>query len=126
MSDTRTITLTGRPPVTIIEADWPILADAQDSDHDNQHECQANRRWKWLIRVRQHFDGRALVFATYSYSTQYQGERDVSARHGDMLPVGATADDICRAIASVASRMPGDRWDTLAAECVADMPAEVL
>lgn len=122
----RVITLTGRQPVSIDEELWPVVAMASDSDHDNQYECQANRKWSWAIRVRRHANGRAIVYATYQYSTQYQGERDEIAKHGDYLDANCTMDDICRAIENVASRMPGERWDELAAECIADLPAEAL
>ena len=134
MSKLRTITLTGRPPVRIDEEDWPVLASATDSTHDGQVECEANVRTSWGIRVRQHEDGRHLVYAAYSFSTQYQHGRDYEARRGVLLPCNSTVDDVCRAIEEVcqdiaeAECSEGDetRWPTLAAECIADMPPEEL
>lgn len=130
----RTITLTGRPPVTIDEDTWETIAQAKDKEHDGQVESQANRVSEWAIRVRQHEDGRAIVYATYSYSSQWQGARSYSAKRGVMLPTGSDADAICRAIRAVAREIAdaecheGDeaRWPTIAAECIADMPAETL
>lgn len=39
---TRIITLTDRPPVKIVDAEWPIIASA--GGHDGAVECQANLR----------------------------------------------------------------------------------
>ena len=122
----RTITLTGRPPVTIDEDKWPVIASARDSDHDGQHECQANRTWTWGLRVRQHEDGRAIVYAVYDATSQFRGEQVESAKHGVLLLADCAMADICQSIEDVASRMPGERWDELAAECIADLPAEIL
>lgn len=134
MSKTRTITLSGRPPVTITEDNWPFLASASYKDYDNQYEFQANRTEKLAINVRQHADDeRTLVYATASYSTAWQGERDDAQREGIYLDTAETStNDICRAIVQVCGMMraphmlPEDAWDRLAAECIAEMPAEVL
>lgn len=136
MSDTakRTITLTGRPPVTISDEVWPLVASASDSEHDGQVECQANRRSKWFIGVRQHEDGRAIVYATYSYSSNWHGARDYAAKHGRIIPPTLDDEGICREIKNVACEMEASeakdddakRWRSLADECIADMPAEEL
>lgn len=134
MSTTRTITLTGRPPVRINEDLWPVLAEASDSEHDGQVECQANRKSSWAVRVRQHDDGRAIVYATYSYESHWQGARRYSAKRGVMLPANTDEAGICDAIREVCSDIAraesnggdAERWPTLAAECIADMPAEEL
>lgn len=128
----RTITLTGRPPVSINEDTWPLLASAKDEEHDGQVRCQANRISKWFVGVRQHEDGRAIVYAVYDYSTNWQGARDFHAANGQLLPAGCTNKQICEAIEYVCQLMEtaesygedGQRWPTLAAECIADMPAE--
>ena len=63
MAKTRTITLTDHPPVTIQEDAWPIIAEAKVEVNRRgttplpPYECAA---W-WLI-VRQHADGRTLVY----------------------------------------------------------------
>lgn len=128
---TRTITLSRRQPVKVNEDDWPVIASASDKEWDNQYECQANRISKWYVGVRQHEDGRAIVYATYSYSTNWQGARDYSARHGQLLAADA---DICAAIREVCGDMAASehngedasRWAQLADDCQADMPAEAL
>jgi hypothetical protein len=131
---TRTITLTGRPPVRISEDAWPVIASAADSEHDGQVECQANRRSAWSVRVRQHEDGRAIVYATYSYTSDWQNARGHAAKRGVMLPAATDASAICAAIREVCEDIAqaehdgedADRWTTLAHDCVADMPAETV
>lgn len=131
MSETRTITLTGRPPVRINEGDWPMIASACDDEHDGEVECQANCRSRWAVRVRQHQDGRAIVYATYSYSTNWAHSRDFAAKRGVLLgpddSPSQAIQEVCDDIAG-AECDAGDeaRWATLAAECVADLPAEEL
>ena len=126
----RTITLTVRRPVKIDDDAWPKIASAADGDHDNQYECQANRTWKWWINVRRHADGRAIVYAGYDYSTVFQGEADDHHREGELLDADCTDADICEVVQRVANSMRGEPenggWGRLAAECIADMPAEVL
>ena len=58
----RTVTLTDRPPVKISEAAWPVIAKA--SNHDTHYEVQANNLWH--ITVREHDDGRRIVYGSKS------------------------------------------------------------
>ena len=125
-----TITLTGRPPVSVTKANWPVLGEATDKDWDNQYECQANRTWKWTLRVRHHADGRAIVYGIYAYTTHYQGENECHVRGGELL---APNDDIPAAILRVAAwmqeRAKADaegRFESLAHQCIASLPAESL
>lgn len=116
MSDnekTRTITLFDRRPVKIREAEWPVIARA--SDHDNQYEFQANRRWN--LRVRQHADGRAIVYGTYDTAFQHEANR----AGGELLEAG---EDVAATVARVAKRL--GFADHIAEACVADLPAEDL
>lgn len=115
-----TVTLTGRAPVTITKADWPVIASADGHD-GREHECQANRRW-WL-KVRQHEDGRAIVYGVYT--SQYQGARD--KRGGELLDTNAPGTgelpDIAAAILRVAATVDAE---DIADECIADLPATDL
>lgn len=126
-----TITLTGRKPVTITKEDWPVIASAGDKEWDNQYEFQANRTASWKLTVRQHEDGRAIVYGVYSYTSQYQNEHSREVRGGELLDKDA---DIPVAIARVAeemeSRLPevNGVWSRgvfqrMAHECTADLPA---
>jgi hypothetical protein len=130
---TQKITLTGRPPVTIDEDKWPMIASACDDEYDGQYRFQANCVSEWFVGVRQHEDGRALVYATYSYTTNLRRNRDYAIKRGvllaaaDMAAICDAIGTVCRDIAD--AKHDGDdagRWPTLADECIADLPAEEL
>lgn len=131
---TRTITLTGRPPVTIDEDTWPVLAEARESVHDGEVRSQANEESSWVAKVRQHADGRAIVYGVYQHDTAWRGRQNIDIREGAMLDAGCTPQEICDTIRAVCDDIAdrehaGDdakRWQTLAADCIADMPAEEL
>lgn len=131
----RTITLTNRPPVVINEDDWELIASASDKDYDNQYEFQANRISKWFIGVRIHNkDRRAIVYATYSYTSNWQNERCYLAKQGVLLPKESSTEDIINAIKEVVNNISdcehyeeeSSRWKDLIHECVSDLPAEEL
>lgn len=136
----RTITITDRPPVKIDEDAWPVLATASDKEFDNEYEFQANCVSKWGINVRQHEDGRTLVYATYSYSSNWANSRGYSAKHGVMLDsfalreakdddaaIVTAINDVCDTMAACEhAGEDAERWKTLADECIADMPSQEL
>ncbi len=86
---TRTITLTDAAPVRIRGDQWPEIAHGAYRWHDNKYEFQANRQIKIDLRVRQHEDGRALVYGVYDYTTAFQGEAGVTSRAGRLIEAGA-------------------------------------
>lgn len=126
---TRTITLTGRPPVKISDVDWPLIAAAKDDSYTSsdcgryqqalaQGECD-----QYAMRVRQHADGRVLVYgvldaAIAAWRAPAGGE---SHRGGMLLPAGA---DIAAAIQRVGKEcgLPS----RVIRDCIADLPAETL
>lgn len=124
---TRTITLTGRPPVKISDADWPVIASAYHKRWDNQYESQANRVNKGWLKVRQHADGRAIVYGRDDYDTQWQGEANHCYRGGELLEPGA---DIAAAVLRVATalveRGADDAMLQIAHECIANLPVEEI
>jgi hypothetical protein len=139
-----TITLTGRPPVKITKDEWPVIASAEDKEYDNQYEFRANRRASWKLIVRQHNDGRTIVYGIYSYSSQYQGEGGSDIRGGELITVldadaesVGDAEPIIAAIKRVGEDMEGrvpedgGSWSKgyfprLIHECIADLPAVEL
>ena len=138
-----TITLTGRAPVTITKEDWPIVAQASDKEYDNQYEFQANRKAYWKLIVRQHNDGRTIVYGIYDYDTHFPNESDANIRGGELITAnGASADSIGdtepiitaiqRVGAELEDRIPnGPSWGKgyfprLVHECIADLPAVEL
>lgn len=133
----RTITLTDRAPVRIREDEWPQIAHGlRHSEWDNQYEFQANRTWRCDIRVRQHPDGRAIVYGTYDYDTQFQSERGFRAKAGEYLDGARVHDRIPGAINSVAETLRsaadeaghdfGAHISAAARECIAALPAVEL
>jgi len=111
---TRTVTLTGRPPVRVREDFWPIIARARR--HDGKVECQANHLWD--LTVRQHADGRTLVYGSEDSGNGgvYQGYE--AAYAGEMLEPGA---DIASAIIRVGEEARCSK--SMQDECIADLPA---
>lgn len=106
----RTITLTGRPPVRILESAWPIIAHGEWTDNPRIPQ-QANATED--VRVRQHADGRAIVYGvTWS---AWQGSIGWSG--GELLAPGA---DLPSAIERVAA--DGGMHESVARECIADLP----
>lgn len=131
------ITLSERRPVTINVAEWPVIAEA--TVHDGAVASQANT--EWAIRVREHRDGRRIVYgyeqaggggkfagwretrAGYIVDAQ---DRDSMRQPDDGGPLVSTYPDddgTIRAIRRVAGVI--DR-DDLGAECIGELPAEVL
>lgn len=119
-SKRRTITLTGRSPVTIREDLWPVIAEAHgDSDRSPGRTLPDYEIDSWSIRVRQHADGRAIVYAVLSGSPAWTGTE--SRAGGELLPAGS---DLAAALARVGEDV-GISEDTVR-DCVADLPAEDL
>lgn len=125
----RTITLTGRRPVTITEEEWPIIAEAtgdsyRGSDYARHHQSSVcGEVDDYSLRVRQHADGRTIVYgvldaAEAAWHAPAAGE---SYRGGVMLTAGA---DIAAAIRRVGEscRLPA----AVIRECIADLPAEEI
>lgn len=107
------IVLTDAQPVDVTAAEWPVVAEARS--WDNTYEFQANRIW--TLKVRQHADGRCIVYGVYE--TSYRDDR--WARAGEIV------DSIEEAIG--ATHRVGDHLDFpdyLADECIGDLPAVEL
>jgi hypothetical protein len=111
----RTISLSDRAPVVIVEAEWPILARVTGAD--SPIRPRALRRW-WLI-VRAHADGRRLIYG--GHSSDIEGERDIRA--GYLVDAGATPTLWIIMIRLVAAEIG---HDDLALACIQALPAEVL
>lgn len=129
--DKLTITLTDRRPVRIDRADWPILARGADKEFDNQYEFQANHISRWALQVRQHADGRAVVYAVYTHDTSNGDDsRSYRVRGGVLL---TPSDDLPAAVRRVgewaraqehAYEEDAARWEGVIRDCIADLPAE--
>jgi hypothetical protein len=118
------ITMSERRPLKIDPEQWPIVAQAHR--HDGQVECQANTVWR--IYVREHADGRRLV---YGWMDRGPGGKPIGWRGATGgflvdpdLSVGAVAPNEAETIRAI-RRIGGIvNDDQLADECIADLPAE--
>lgn len=117
------ISLSERRPVEIDVKDWPIVAKVDD--HDGKVECQANN--VWVIKVREHKDGRRIVYGWHEAGDggQYAGFRPTyggfiveAVMNGD-----AHEEETIRSIRRVAGMI--GRAD-LGNECIAALPAEEI
>lgn len=118
MADKLTITLTGRPPVTVTKDRWPILASGTWHD-GRQVECQANRRSRLIVRQSEiGIRHGTIVYGVYT--TQWQGESD--RRAGVYLDdPETTIEQIVDAIREVGEYLDFSR--ELIDECIANLPA---
>jgi hypothetical protein len=109
----RIITLTRRPPVRLREDLWPIIASARR--HDGAVECQANHRWHLLVR--QHADGRTIVYGSEDSGPGGVCRGYEAAYAGEIVEPGA---DVASAILRVGTdaRCSSAMQD----ECIADLP----
>jgi len=121
----RTITLTGRAPVSIVEAEWPVIAkgdgDSYGSRDYSRHQ-QARSRGEidvYCLRARRHADGRTLVYGVLVAASAWTGSED---RRGGVLLAGG--EDVATAIRSVGEEC--EIPDSVIRECLADLPAEEI
>lgn len=120
------VRLTGRRPVSIDPEEWPVIAHAGYHHYDGKYASQANRSWRGNLSVRQHSDGRVLVYATQSHESAWQNERGGRAHAGELL-ASATPGQLATTIERVHAGIDGGgRWAPLAAECIASIAAEPL
>lgn len=129
----RTITLTDRPPVTIREDQWPIIARASHRPGSMRHGTPVpdSETDEYSIRVRAHVDGRAIVYGVVDAATVWTGTQNW--RGGALIEAyqhaGITRPDmaaIVAAIRHIGSQAQGWMPDSVVRECIADLPAETL
>lgn len=122
MSEKIKVTLTNARPARLSTDRWPLIAKA--STHDNQYEFQANN--VWVIKVREHSDGRRIVYGWHDSGNGgcWAGFR--ATYGGFRIPSLAGGPDHVATIAAIRKigELIGD--ESLAAECIADLPAEDL
>ncbi len=114
------VTLTGRAPVRIDIDDWPVIAAA--SACSGRHECQANTTAS--ITVRQHADGRALVYGERESGPGGWPAEAEPWYGGALVPAGG---DIAAAILRLDGLDGGFcaiDADSLRRAAIADLPAE--
>ena len=126
----RTITLTNRRPVRIIEDEWPVIAQVDDDSYGgadyvrHQQALSQGEVDRWHLRVRQNPDERVLVYAVIDAASaawnQPAGGHDY--RGGEMLD---GIDNVVAAIKRVVRRASKYGMPTrLADELIAELPPE--
>ena len=113
------ITMSERRPLTIDPELWPVIAQADW--HNGQHDFQANTIRR--IKVRQHADGRRIV---YGFQRAGNGGQPIGTRNpeaGFLLAAGADEDETIRALRRVGGVIDDDG---LAEQCIGDLPAEEI
>jgi hypothetical protein len=116
------ITMSERRPLTIDPEQWPLVARA--AWHDGAVECQANH--VRAIRVREHSDGRRIVYGWLRSGPGgvHAGWRGAEGGFLVALISGVPDEDgTVRAIRRVGGIIDDD---ALAAKCIADLPAEAI
>lgn len=115
-SEKLTITLTDRRPISVDTTVWALIAEV--SDHDNQSELEANRKWKLYVRQCQTGgDDRCVVYG--SFNTVLQNESDRSG--GEIVD---SLDKVPAAVKRLAQYLEAE--ERLAGECIARLPADEL
>lgn len=116
----RTITLTDSAPVTIDDAAWPLIASATGRSRVNHGTPIPDYEVdKYSLRVRQHEDGRAIVYGVLDAATAWTGSEDhrggyVYDRHVNL--------------ASAIRRVGRELGlpEAVIRDCIADLPAVAL
>jgi len=127
MPKPRTISLTDRAPVRIDEDLWPVVATASDGVRmRNGTPLPDYEQAEWSLHVRQHADGRVLVYGGARAPSRGWPTHGASDwRGGELLAAGA---DLAAAIGRVGADLVrlGGAPESVIRECIADLPAEVL
>jgi len=123
MSKKMKIELTGRRPVQIVKSEWPVIARGSGDSYGG-NDCARHQQAllqgeldEYCIAVRQHADGRSIVYG--SLSAGWSGNQSWTA--GYLLDPDA---DIPKHIYEVASVC--DIPSIVAHECITNLPAEDL
>lgn len=133
----RTITLTDRPPVRIREDEWPIVAEANGDSYVGNDYARHQRALgqggcdTYSLRVRQHTDGRTLVYAVLGGASAWTGtevRREGvlmgTVEQGDRSMGAPSGASVAAVIAEVG--MTCGLPDSVVRDCIADLPAEEI
>jgi hypothetical protein len=112
--------------VRIVEDEWPIIAEGKA---EWWSASNATRAVEVFVRVRQHADGRAIVYGRWKYETRWHGERGRIERVGSLLESGADVVAAIRSVGDDLCKQAGGDDDLVAMamwRCIADLPAEEI
>ena len=124
---TITIHMSDRAPVEIDTDTWPLIVSVSGTSADDMEYCRREQAIgqgecdTYKLRVRQHADGRSIVYAIYEGATQWTGH---PVWHAGRVIDGA--DDIAAVIRDVATECEPPIPESVIREAIADLPAERL
>jgi len=119
--------MTNDSPVSIVASDWPIIAESSGDSYSGSDYCRHQQALgqgecdTYWIRVRQHQDGRAIIYASCDGATAWTESE--SWRAGQMVDSG---DDIIGAITEVATGCEPPLPESVTREIFEDLPARNL
>lgn len=118
---TRIITLTDAQPVKILDEQWPTIAQAVGDSYlgsnpmEHAEAIEKSRLDHYSLRVRQHADGRAIVYGVLDAAIQTEHGEDY--RGGERIDAGA---DIPAAVRRVGEYCKLPDW--IIRQCIASLP----
>jgi len=127
----RTIILTDRPPVRIIEGNWPIIAEGGMYDYRGAVHSP-DKTWDIEISVRQHrHDGRAIVCGVYIHQDYIRGYDIELQRAGVLVDPGSNISDAIMGVGwQLIDRIQDQEMfphvRRVVDECISNLPAEDL
>ncbi len=115
----RIITLSDVPPVKISNEEWPQIAcgDERPGSFVNGTPKPNYETDRFTIRVRQHADGRTIVYGVVDAATAWTG---TESWHGGVLLPQPTGQEIVLAIRRL--RIEGEMPESVERACIADLP----
>lgn len=94
--------MTGRRPISIVRDDWPLIAWGVEEEYNGQVRDESHETGDASIRVRQHSDGRLLVYGAFAYVCGHPNSPSHDASAGAIYPAGS---DIAEAIDEIVETM---------------------
>jgi hypothetical protein len=126
----RTITLTSHRPVTIDEAEWPVIATASgDSWTGNdpalhQQASMQDELDEYTLRVRRHTDGRHIVYGTHTRDRFSSASPNARDRAGYLLDTEKANQALETFILLVAQEL--DLPQQMITDCINSLPPTEL
>lgn len=127
-----TITMSETAPVSVDPEQWPVVAEVETCD--SAIACQANTEWS--IKVREHVDGRRLVYGWECRGPggQHAGYRgrdagyliDAASVQGDGPRAGKRFPDDAETIRAIRRVAGVINDELLGAECIRELPAQEI
>ena len=122
------IHLTNRRPVSIVDAEWPLLVNVGYDEHRGGQVYDATREAHGFLRIREHADGRAIVYARRWNCSAVQGEQEWNDYAGELTTSPVDIEAIKRVHGGMTLHGDDylDVWDGLIDRAISSLPPEVI